>query len=152
VYKLKPFKFKLQTVQSLAERQEQLAREELARCINIRNQIRQELELAVSRLTQMEELIKAYTETGRSLARILLIKDYIPVQRSVINETEERLKLAEEEVEKARQMLQERSRETNTLEKLHEKEWHSYLQEFNREEQKIVDEMAINRYYRTGQR
>ncbi|MGI5920214.1 MAG: flagellar export protein FliJ [Syntrophomonadaceae bacterium] len=149
---MKPFKFKLQTVQSLAERQEQLAREELARCINIRNQIRQELELAVSRLTQMEELIKAYTETGRSLARILLIKDYIPVQRSVINETEERLKLAEEEVEKARQMLQERSRETNTLEKLHEKEWHSYLQEFNREEQKIVDEMAINRYYRTGQR
>jgi len=44
--------------------------------------------------------------------------------------------------------LLEKSRETKTLEKLKEREWEEYILENNRLEQKIIDEVAVNSYFR----
>jgi flagellar export protein FliJ len=79
---------------------------------------------------------------------LLLIKEFIPVLIKLIINTEDRLNLAEQEVERARGVLLERTKETKTLNKLHEKEWQIYLQEWNREEQKLVDEIAITGHFR----
>jgi len=58
------------------------------------------------------------------------------------------LALAERNFETARLVLVEKTRETQTLKKLKDKEWNIYLQEVLREEQKDIDEVAINRHYR----
>lgn len=148
MHEVKPFKFKLQTPLDIAERQEQLAREELLACITERDKIQQELKWNVSRLERMKQLIREYTEKHSSLQRVLLIKEFIPVLTKLIINIEDRLNLAEQEVERARGVLLERTKETKTLNKLHEKEWQLYLQEWNREEQKLVDEIAITGHFR----
>lgn len=145
---MKAFKFRLQTPLDIAERQEQMAREELSAKIIGRDNLRQELNRATSRLNQIEELIRNYIQQRSSLQKILLVKEFIPVLHTMILDIDERLKTAEHEVDTARDILVERIKETKTLKKLKEQEWQVYLQEWNREEQNIVDEIAISRYYR----
>ena len=57
---------------------------------------------------------------------------------------------AEERVETARIILQECKKETKTLTKLKENEWKQYLHELNLEEQKEIDEIAINNHFRSN--
>lgn len=144
---MRAFKFKLQTPLDIAERKEQLAREELLAYITERDKIQQELSMAVLRLKRIEQLIRDYIEKHSPLQRILIIKEYIPVLTGLIATIEEKLNLAEQEVERARSVLLERTRETKTLNKLHDREWQIYLQEWNREEQKLIDEIAITQHY-----
>jgi flagellar FliJ protein len=41
-----------------------------------------------------------------------------------------------------------KKKETRILEKLKEKEWEAYLHQLSLEEQKVIDEIAINNHYR----
>jgi flagellar FliJ protein len=145
---MKAFHFRLQTSLDIAERQEQIAREELMARIQERDKLKVQLENAKRRLKGMEQSIRDSVQENMPLERVLIIVNYIPVMREVIDNIANELESAEQEVEKARQILLGRVKETRTLNKLREKEWLLYLEECNREEQKLIDEIAITRYSR----
>lgn len=125
-----------------------MAREDLIARTLKRDQIQLQLDAAYRRLHGMEQDIRESVGKGIPLDKILITINYIPIIEELIDNLESGLKAAEQEVEEARRILLERVKETRTLRKLREKEWMIYLAEWNREEQKIIDEIAITRYAR----
>jgi len=130
-------------------RQEQLAREELQRASFVRDQIADQLAEMMERLADMQTSIRVLVQTAEPFERILIIKEYIPVMTTSIQELELKLLQAEEIVEQCRIELMERKKETRTMEKLKEKAWLRYLHELHLEEQKLIDEVANNGHYRS---
>ncbi len=145
---MKAFRFRLQTKLDISIRQEQLARDELQICIYERNRIQERLELSLKRLEALEQNIREFNWEKKGFQELLIKKEYIPVMKNQINNIEEMLYNAELILEKARQVLLARIKETDTMEKLKEKDWQEYLHQLSLEEQKIVDEIAINNHYR----
>lgn len=145
---MKAFRFRLQTKLDISIRQEQLAREELQFCINERDRILERLEQAVNRLIALEQVIREFNLKEHSFQELLVKKEYVPVIKRQIRDLEELLYNAELILEKARQLLLSRIKETDTMEKLKEKDWQEYCHQLSLEEQKVVDEIAINNHYR----
>ncbi|MEN6348086.1 MAG: flagellar export protein FliJ [Syntrophomonas sp.] len=145
---MKAFHFRLQTKLDITIRQEQLAREELQLRIIERDQIQSELDRALDGLERLEQSIRNFDLKKHNFQELLILKDYVPVIKKLIKELETKLAQAEQKLEEARKILLERIRETRTLEKLKEKEWEAYLHELSLEEQKVIDEIAINNHYR----
>lgn len=145
---MKPFKFRLQTKLNIASREEQLAKEELQLRLRERNRVQAELEEIIKKQLDLEQSIKFLMLEGFCIDKFWLFKDYVPVLKEIRGVKEENSVRAEQDTESARMILTEKTRETQTLNKLREKEWYIYLQELQREEQKVIDEIAINGHYR----
>lgn len=145
---MKAFRFRLETSLNIAERQEQMAREELLARMAKRDAILEQLNLAWGQLHSLEQNIRDSMSARIPLENILIIKDYIPVVREMIANLGADLRQAEQELEEARSQLLEKVKETRTLQKLKQKEWRLYLLEWNREEQKLIDEIAITGHFR----
>lgn len=145
---MKAFRFRLETSLNIAERQEQMAREELLARMAKRDAIQEQLNLAWGQLHSLEQNIRDSMSARIPLENILIIKDYIPVVREMIANLGADLRQAEQELEEARSQLLEKVKETRTLQKLKQKEWRLYLLEWNREEQKLIDEIAITGHFR----
>lgn len=146
---MKAFQFRLQTKLTIATRQEQLAREELQRASFAREQIADQLAEMMERLAGMQASVRVLVQTAGPFERILIIKEYIPIVTTSIQELELRLLQAEEVVEQCRAELLEKKKETRTMVRLKEKAWLRYLHELQLEEQKLIDELANNGHYRT---
>lgn len=142
---MKKFTFKLQTKLDIAEAQEKLAAEQLVLKITERNNIIDNLNLNINKLKSLENSVRHLP-----FKQTLVVKEYLPVVRKYIQELNHELIKAEERVEVARNILIECKKETKTLTKLKEKEWAEYLQELNIEEQKEIDEIAINNHFRNN--
>lgn len=106
-------------------------------------------------IVQLEEIADKYNKLEArvkngtiSLEIRRLTSEYMPVLKDLKQEKEKELFLAEEKVEKARLQLIELSKERKTLDKLREKDLHEYMQQIIREEQKLIDEIAVNSHYR----
>lgn len=142
---MRKFVFKLQTKLDIAKRQEELAIEHLALRIQDRNTIIDNINANMARLNKFEDSIRnlPFKET-------IVIKDYLPVIRNNIQDLEIELLKAEERVETARNILVECKKETKTLTKLRENDWQRYLYELNLEEQREIDEIAINNHFRNN--
>lgn len=145
---MRAFQFRLQTKLDLSNREEQQVREELQILILQREQIQGELAEIQAKLDGIETAIKELMAEGFSLEEYLVLKNYLPIIRSMRMQKEAELIRAESFITETRSRLIEKMKERKTLEKLREKEWLNYLLEFNREEQKIIDELAINNHFR----
>ncbi len=140
---MRKFRFKLQTKLDISASQEKLAMEQLAAKIAERNDI-------IHKLNNKKDKLKVLQDSVEKLSfqYTLIVKDYLPILRARIYELQLELAAAEERVEVARNILIECKKETKTLTKLREKEWHNYLHELSLEEQKEIDEIAINNHFR----
>jgi len=145
---MRPFKFRLQTKLDISSREEQQVREELQICINLRDQLQRELDEIQIKLDEIETAIKDLMVQGFILEQFLILRNYLPIIRSMRANKEAELTRAEAAIVETRNMLIEKIKERKILEKLREKEWSNYLLELNREEQKIIDELAINSHFR----
>ncbi len=140
---MRKFRFRLQTKLDISVGQEKLAMEQLAAKIAERNNIIQRLNNKKDKLEVLQDSVKRL-----SFQHTLIVKDYLPILRTCIYELQLELAAAEDRVEVARNILIECKKETKTLTRLREKEWHNYLHELNLEEQKEIDEIAINNHFR----
>lgn len=145
---MKPFQFRLQTKLDITNLQEQIAREKMQASISIRDEIAEALEKTNNRMKQAEQSIRDLSGKRDTFQKMLLTNEYLPVLKKQEDEIRENLYSAEKMVEQARHRLLERTRETGTLQKLKEKAWALYLHEAKLEEQKIIDEIAINGHFR----
>ena len=145
---MRPFKFRLQTKLDISCREEQQIREELHICIILRDQLQRELDEIQFKLDEVEAAIKDLMVQGFNLEQFLILKNYLPVIRSMRANKEAELVRAELAIVEIRNILIEKIKERKILQKLREKEWTSYLLELNKEEQKTIDELAINNHFR----
>lgn len=144
---MKAFDFKLQTKLNVSSRQEELAKEELhlrlAKCQEIENNLSKH----INKLLELEENIRKMMKNQGNIQIILLGREYTPTLKKHIDLIRKQLLQAEEKAEKARFILIEKAKETKVLKKLRDKEWLLYLMEAQKEEQKFIDETAINNHY-----
>lgn len=145
---IKAFNFRLQTKLDISVLQEQTARERMQGSIAVRNKVADALDNTVSRMHRMEQSVRDLSNKKGSFQELLLTKQYLPVIKEEEEEIKEQLIAAEKKVEEMRKILLSKKQETNTLEKLRQKNWDSYLHEFRVEEQKNIDEIAISTHYR----
>ncbi|MDD2509678.1 MAG: flagellar FliJ family protein [Syntrophomonas sp.] len=145
---MKAFYFRLHTKLEICIRQEQIAREEMQRCLRERDILLEELQRRMQKLMAMEEEIRQESFKVQEFQALLVKREFIPVLGMQIEQAEQNLSQAEARVEESRVLLLERKRETGTLEKLKERAWQEYLFELQQEEQKIIDEIAINNHFR----
>lgn len=145
---MQPFKFRLQTKLDISCREEQQIREELQIRIILRDQLQRELDEINNKLKEIEAAIKDLMVMGFSMEQFLILKNYLPIIRNMRANKEVQLTRAELAIVETRNILIEKIKERKTLQKLRDKEWTNYLLELNREEQKIIDELAINSHFR----
>ncbi|CFX64994.1 Flagellar export FliJ [Syntrophomonas zehnderi OL-4] len=145
---MKPFHFRLQTKLDLSCREESQAREELHISINYRNQVQNELDEIMRRSRETEAEIKAMMQEDFNLPQFFIFKDYLPVLKTLQKSKADDLLQAESKVTQARGILIDKMQESKTLQKLRDREWSNYLLELNKEEQKTIDELAINSHFR----
>ncbi len=145
---MQSFSFRLQTKLKVSNIYEDMAREQLRVQLSTRDTIADQLhslDQQVSDLQQSIRLMKSDVDTYR---RMVLSREYLPVLNERKTNVIQELDKAEKRVDKAREHLLARARETSTLEKLKERDWSNYIYECMREEQKQIDETALTGFYR----
>ncbi len=145
---MQPFKFRLQTKLDISSREEQQIREELQLHIILRDQLQRELDEINFKINEIQADIKDLMMSRFSLEQFLILKNYLPIIRNMQANKKEELVRAQVAIVEIRNILIEKIKERKILQKLREKEWINYLMERNREEQKIIDELAINNHFR----
>ncbi|MBO8159350.1 flagellar export protein FliJ [Thermosyntropha sp.] len=145
---MKPFKFKLQVKLDISSREEAIAREKLQLKIREKESIEAELNFLESELVRVENIARNAVNCAGSVYLILMSREYIPILKEQISQCRQKLARVEEELEKLKSNLIEKRREVKTLEKIKEREWLRYLHDLNLEEQKFIDEVAGNSYFR----
>ena len=139
---MKAFHFRLQTSLDVAQRRQKVAKEELQNQIIQRNMVLTQYDNAQKKREDLRDNIRG---KGVPFRDYLVTTDYLHIMRAIINDLESALEAEEEKVEAARLALINYSKEKQTLEKVKERDWAEYLYEINREEQKEIDEVAINK-------
>lgn len=145
---MKPFKFRLQTKLDISCREEEQLREELQIRILLRDKLQKELDEIKSRLNEIESAIKEMMVQGFKMEQFLILNNYLPIIGNMLADKEAGLFQAEKAITETRNILIDKIKERKTLQKLRDKEWSNYLLELNKEEQKTIDELAINSHFR----
>lgn len=147
---MKPFVFKLQTSLDIKEKQEDQQKMELQRINQLLNENLEILQgLELRHCNMQEEIRKCHNSTGElDISEIKKYQDYIPFLKDKINNQVDIVHMIEIELEKAREVLIGLSREKKILENLKLKHYEEYKIEINRQEQKVIDEMATNIFIR----
>lgn len=145
---MKRFRYRLQTKLNVVSKEEDMAKTELARC---QQEYLNQVQLLQAWQQELEATYDKLRGRGRALTsvhEIISVKEYIPIIRERIRLQQTRVKQAEEELKKAQHRLLEIMKERKALEKLREKQWRQYLSEFYRQEQLVLDEVAMTRFWR----
>ena len=146
---MKKFKFRLETVLDLTERQKMEASELYAFHLNRQRQAEAELKLLEDKEAEIEAaLIEMTYEPQFPLDKHTLYTSYLPVLKKKQEQKQQEIEERKQETELARQILVQISRELKTLEKLKEKDYEEYMSEYLRQEQKQLDDSAGVAYYR----
>lgn len=145
---MKAFDFRLQTKLNISVRQEDIARENLQASLQVRNEIARHLDQLADRVQEIESTIREQNQDMAAFSILVARRQYLPVLHQRKTEVQSHLQEAETVVDSARSHLFERARETNTLEKLKQRQWQEYLKEAQQEEQKVIDELATSGHFR----
>ncbi|MGE5397841.1 MAG: flagellar export protein FliJ [Chitinophagales bacterium] len=143
---MKVFEFRLQTKLDLTCRQEDIAKAETYAKQRVFDFECEVLDSLHSSQMELFNILRSQ-KGGFKIDELVLYKDFQKVLRDKIVQQKETVLRAEELLEEARMVLMEIMKERKTLERLREKEYQSYLEEFMRIEQKIIDEAAVSRYW-----
>lgn len=149
---MKPFVFRLQTKLDISRREEEIAKTKLQSKMGEKNEVEAEINYLKANLEKVEDIARNMAQQTNKVYLISISREYIPVLKKKVEKCQERLENIEAELEKLRHDLAQKKREIKTLEKLKEKEWLEYMHEFNMEEQKFIDEIAGNSYFRRQQK
>ena len=139
---MKKFKFSLEKVLSLREFEEKQAQIELGKAQSVVNDINEQLKFIAS------ERVKSNESRSKSsdLTFLMSIENYI-------NGLDYKKELLIQELAKAQIILEEKRaivieaiKKRKSLEKLKEKQFESYKKEYNKEEEKILDEISSTKF------
>lgn len=143
---MKPFVFKLQTALGLKQKQEEQQKQIMGK-LQIKYQ--QELTLLDSfqtKLLNLQAHLRVEQMAIIELPKIISYQEYMPVLHSRIKQQSEQVDRLLAEIEQARAVLVSLMQERKILEKLKAKKYEEWRKQDLLEEQKNIDEMAMNTY------
>jgi flagellar FliJ protein len=137
------FKFKLEFLLRYRKQKEETAMFELAQKVRQANQIDAEIMELGEKSVGVAEAVSRTVGTCLPASVLLLYKDHQEYLRNQAKEASKRLGLAEQQIEKQRQVLVEKSKDRKMVEVYKENLKSAYQKEEAIREQKNLDELAM---------
>jgi flagellar export protein FliJ len=142
---MKPFRFTLEALRIIRERQESEAMEKYGRALMELKRRREALEQAASEVVWMQEEIKRRLEEGSMVAHIMHQQLSLVHLEQVRKEAGEAVDAAGKEVKEALQAMLKARRNREIVDKFQARQRAVYDRALTLEEQKLMDELASHR-------
>jgi flagellar export protein FliJ len=141
---MKRFKFSLQAVHDLRESRQETAERELANVNSELYRANAQLEEVVrSKQKALERYLLMYQANEIEVSMVAAHTDFIGSLFKREREAKAHIREVEMRLEEKRQAVTEAMRNTETTAKLRERQRQNHQQEINRNEQTMLDEMAV---------
>lgn len=145
---MKKFQYKMQSLLNIAYKMENLAKVEFANAQNRVEAEEEKLKELYVRKAAYEQRMRMALKESLDFKEVKLSKAGIEQMTEAISAQLLQVELARRKLEEARAKLKEAMAERKTHEKLREQEMESYMQEFNAEESKEIDQLVSYKYGR----
>lgn len=140
------FVFKLQAVLNLKKQIESNLKNELGKAVQeLERQKKKLKDIELKRAAYYQE-INAKSSSGVSVGKLKEFSSYISLLNEKIEYQKNNVKCAQKSVDKYREQLIVAVQERKMMEKLREKKFEEFMKEQQRDEQKIIDEIASFNY------
>ena len=143
---MKKFIYPLQSVLNLKEKMESQEKVLFQAAMAELRKEEEELALLEQRKFEYEELLRESVSSRLDLLRVKTNKEAIEVMKELIRQQTGKVRKAERHAEIARKRLEEAMKERKTLERLREDAFAEYMKEYEKEEQKEIDELVSFRH------
>ncbi len=145
---MKPFVFRLQTALDIKIHQEERAKEELHKATVLYENSLQLLQYTKQHLFNLQGELREMQKKTLDVDEVMRCQQFIPVLDRQIEMQQLEVAAKKSELEKVRAQLVELMRERKVLEKIKSRHYQEHLKLALLEEQKLIDEMATNRFIR----
>lgn len=140
------YRFKLEALRRYRQFQEDELQRELAEVQKLKDGAMARLHEYEAQLEKTrKELYQQQSESVRS-SLLAIFPRFLERMTESIADQQRTVASIEKQFEAKRQALMEAVKKRKTLEKLEEKEFNAYMADLSLEEQKFINEMAINRF------
>ncbi len=143
---MKPFRFRLTRVLQLNEAEQRQCAIALAQENNALGAEQQRLSLRIDQQDQVEQSYAGLAGRQTSVTDWVVAEHALSGAKTRVMKQSQAVKKAETQVEKARVVLVRKSSEVETLKRLRERKRKEYDVQFRRDEQKQIDEKAVERF------
>jgi len=142
---MKTFSFPLESLRTLRKQREQSAQQRYARALAHCEAAQRALQLANEDLTASQAAVSEELNRGTAAGRIVSLRTWCTVLEIRRNERQAALVEAGRAADEAFRFLNAAVRERETLDRFHEKSHRAWVLECQQEEQKMFDELAVQR-------
>lgn len=143
---MKKFIYPLQSVLNLKEKLESQEKVLFQSAMSELRKEQEALEQLEQRKEDYEERLRDSVSAKLNLTTVKTNKEAIEILQEMIHQQTGRVRRAERHAEVARKRLEEAMKDRKTLEKLKEDAFAEYKKEYEKEEQKEIDELVSFRY------
>ena|ERR1035438_4929137 len=142
---MKAFNFPLESLRTLRKQREQAAQQRYARALVVCDGAARVLQLAEDELKAGHTLLIGELQIGATAGRILNLRTWCTVLEIRRNECAAALADAQRDANDAFRLLTAAAREREALDRFHEKSHTAWQRAFHADEQKMFDELAVQR-------
>lgn len=149
---MKKFKFRFETVLKVKEKKEEQLKREFMQLIALK--IRQENLLKEIEKEKQKMAKEKFNEkqSGTDIQTLIYYEEYCNLLRKEISLTEKKIKELQEKADIKREELIEASKQKKIFEKLKQSDFNEFKALLLKNEQQILDEIAINKFNRGEQK
>ncbi len=140
------FRFSMQNILEMKEKLEDQAKNEFSRANMRLIEAQDERDRLKNRQSKAEEDLTRTVQDVLDVRTIRQKEDAVEILKMYVTQQELVVAQRQQEVNEAREVLNQAMRERKTFEKLREKAFEEFMIEENRKEQKEVDELVSYRY------
>lgn len=141
-----PYDFKLEALRRYREFEEERAQKEMADGQRLLDEARDQLTSLIDLQAETETAFVQHQKKSGNPSQAAMYRGYLQHLSSDIERQRRKTKEAERQFEEKRQALLEAMKKRKALDRLKEKGEQAFNAENDREEEKFINEMAINRY------
>jgi len=142
---MKAFNFPLESLRTLRKQRERMAQQRYARALVLCDGAQRVLQLAEGELRAGQDILTAELKAGATACRIINLRAWCSILETRRNECATALAEARRSAEEAFKLMTAAVREREALDRFHEKSQHQWQRAFMAEEQKMFDELAVQR-------
>ncbi|MDK2867439.1 MAG: flagellar protein FliJ [Clostridiales bacterium] len=139
---MKKFKFRYESILTLRLNAEDDVKNELAAKIAKRQKLMDERDTMLRRRSDYDQHIQAMVKAGCRAETLQAIKDGKDYYRRHLNRLDASIEAMDREVEETQERLVEAVKARKIMEKVKENEYTQFMDEFNRDEQKVIEEIV----------
>jgi flagellar FliJ protein len=147
---MRRFKFNLNTALRVKQKIEQIREHQLIEARMVLEREKQELLALKEKKNDIKQVMERELQRPLKAAELMLYESIMNALNERVKNQESKVKCAIEKSKEITELYLAARRERQVMEKLKEKKYANYLIELNREEQKILDDIASLAYIRRG--